>query len=207
MEQKGRGAAKTPDRRVVKTKKAIRNAFASLVTEKDFREITVSELAERAEINRKTFYNYYDGIYSVVEEIQNEILDLFDTAMNEIEFRAGESSAYVIFERLATVINSDLDFYLQLLQMRGSERLMDRIVEVLKAKTKKLLTDQVSIDADRIDLMLDFAFSGMISVYTRWLSSERSRPIEEVTGMIGTLCVSGINGVIGSGGDNYSYKG
>ncbi|MBQ3987763.1 MAG: TetR/AcrR family transcriptional regulator, partial [Ruminococcus sp.] len=60
---------KSVDRRVLKTKRAIRNAFAKLMVEKDINDITIMELADTADINRKTFYNYYSGVYQVVEDI------------------------------------------------------------------------------------------------------------------------------------------
>ena len=53
---------KPVDRRVLKTKRAIRNAFAKLMVEKDINDITVMELSETADINRKTFYNYDSGV-------------------------------------------------------------------------------------------------------------------------------------------------
>ena len=46
------------DLRVIKTKKAIRNAFAELLSEKDIQKITIKDIADTAVINRKTFYNY-----------------------------------------------------------------------------------------------------------------------------------------------------
>ena len=48
-----REPAKKIDRRVVKTKKAIHNAFAKLLTEKELNDITISDIAELADINRK----------------------------------------------------------------------------------------------------------------------------------------------------------
>lgn len=50
------------DRRVIKTKRAIKEAFAKLLTQKDINDITISDIAAEANINRKTFYNYYGGI-------------------------------------------------------------------------------------------------------------------------------------------------
>ena len=50
MEEKN----KPVDRRVLKTKRAIRNAFAKLMAEKDINDITIIELAETADINRKS---------------------------------------------------------------------------------------------------------------------------------------------------------
>ncbi len=49
------------DLRVVKTQLAIRNAFIALLEEKEFRDIQVQEIIERALINRSTFYKYYSG--------------------------------------------------------------------------------------------------------------------------------------------------
>ena len=50
----------------LKTKKAIRTAFAELIHEnRELSKVTVSELVKRADINRGTFYNHYDSIYDV----------------------------------------------------------------------------------------------------------------------------------------------
>ena len=64
------------DRRCLKTQKAIKNALVELMSEKDISQITVKELAQRADINRKTFYTHYTSIYDVSGEIENEITGL-----------------------------------------------------------------------------------------------------------------------------------
>ena len=49
------------DRRKVKTQKAVREAFIALASEKSINQITVKEIADLANISRKTFYlNYID---------------------------------------------------------------------------------------------------------------------------------------------------
>ena len=68
---------KKPDRRVLKTKRAIRNALAQLLVEKELDEITVKDVADTADINRKTFYNYYTGIHQVIDEIESGIVFTF----------------------------------------------------------------------------------------------------------------------------------
>ena len=60
-----------------KTKKLIKNTFAELIKEnKELNKITVSELVKRADINRGTFYNHYDSIYDVAEELEAEIINV-----------------------------------------------------------------------------------------------------------------------------------
>ena len=50
-----------------------------LSEKKEVGKISVSELVERAEISRATFYAHFDDIYSVVEEFEREIIDEFFT--------------------------------------------------------------------------------------------------------------------------------
>ena len=75
MEAKGK---KRPDRRHARTERRIREAFTELVMEKNVDKITIKELAERADIDRKTFYLHYSSVWDVLEEIQGEILEKVD---------------------------------------------------------------------------------------------------------------------------------
>lgn len=45
--------------------------------EKDLKDISVSELAAQADINRGTFYRHYKDIYDLFEQIETEILKEF----------------------------------------------------------------------------------------------------------------------------------
>lgn len=53
------------DLRIEKTKKALSLALLSLLSEKPFESIKVSELCERAKVSRATFYNNFDSINDV----------------------------------------------------------------------------------------------------------------------------------------------
>lgn len=63
------------DRRIRKTKQQIRYAFVELVNEIGLNSITVSNLAERADINRGTFYLHYENIEDLVDKLQSNIVD------------------------------------------------------------------------------------------------------------------------------------
>ena len=57
-----------------KNRHRIQKAFAELLSEYgSVKNITVTSLAERAEITRGTFYNHYNNIYEVGAELQGEI--------------------------------------------------------------------------------------------------------------------------------------
>ena len=61
----------TEDLRVQKTIEAIHSTFEEMLCEMDYKKITVKELCERARINKKTFYRYYDVLDDLLEETQN----------------------------------------------------------------------------------------------------------------------------------------
>ena len=189
---------KKTDRRVVKTKKAIRNAFAQLLTEKDINDITISDIAESADINRKTFYNYYAGVYAVVDEIENDIVERFRAALAEVDIGSNMKNPYIVFEKLSAIINTDIDFFGILLAMDGNVSLVTKIVDLVKAEAMKALGPTAGIEEWKLGTVLDFAISGMISVYQQWFNSDRRRSIEEISELIGTMCYRGFDGVVGS---------
>ena len=185
---------KSEDRRVIKTKKAIRNAFARLLSEKELGDITVSDIAEYADINRKTFYNYYAGVHEVVYEIEDEIARSFGGALGALELASVDNAAYFVFERLTSVINTDIDFYGQMFSMRGNVSMLTKIVDIMKDKARPLITELFDLTGDRLEVIMEFTFSGLISVYQRWFNSDRSIPVEEISSAITKLVISGMGG-------------
>lgn len=66
--------ANVTDLRIVKTRTNIKNSLIDLLAEKCF-QITVTELAEKAMINRKTFYRHYHTVQDVVDDINYDIVN------------------------------------------------------------------------------------------------------------------------------------
>lgn len=85
-----RGAATVPcceDRRITRSKKALRDAMVALMEERGFDGITVNDLCERADLNRGTFYNHFRDKDDLLATLENEImadLDSFQGQMQEL---------------------------------------------------------------------------------------------------------------------------
>ena len=187
------------DLRVIKTKKAIRNAFAELLSEKDIQKITIKDIADAAVINRKTFYNYYAGVYSVVDEIENEIIMAFIDALRDVDFKQLLHEPYEIFKKLTSIINSDLDFYSHLMKMDSNASLISKIIQALELNVKKTFSEQISINKSTLDLAFDYAVAGMITVYQKWFNSDRTESIEEISKALSIIVSSGVNGLLENG--------
>lgn len=73
------------DRRVKRTKRVLRECLFNLLEEKSIDEITVKELTEAADVNRSTFYFYYNDINDMMMQIQNEIFEVFEESVMSAE--------------------------------------------------------------------------------------------------------------------------
>ena len=80
------------DKRVIRSKKAIREAFFAELQKKDYGKITITDIANEAGINRKTFYTYYDGVEDLLEEIETELIDKFRPLFSTLNLKSTTSS-------------------------------------------------------------------------------------------------------------------
>ena len=72
------------DRRQRKTREAIFNAFTELLSKKDFNQITVGEIIDRADIGRATFYSHFETKDFLLKEFCEELFcHIFDTENDE----------------------------------------------------------------------------------------------------------------------------
>ena len=186
------------DRRVLKTKRAIRNAFAKLLTEKDLNDITVKDVAELADINRKTFYNYYTGIYQLVDEIENDIAEEFASNIDDLDVMECLRDPMILFNKLAEMMKKDYDFYSSLFKINVSSVLLKKIagsmIEIAKNVARKSIKDA---DEDVLDITVKFIFYGEVLTFHEWFSrGGRDYPVELMRETIGGICTKGVGGMI-----------
>lgn len=83
------------DLRIKKTKRAIRSAFYELIKEKPLEKITVREIAERAEINKTTFYAHYETVYDLVDQLEQEAVAEVISQLNTAQGLLSSPRAFV----------------------------------------------------------------------------------------------------------------
>ena len=58
------------------TKDLIKKEFMKLLDEKKFDNITVTELAQKCQIERKTFYYHYENLEQLIKEISRNLTNI-----------------------------------------------------------------------------------------------------------------------------------
>ena len=184
------------DKRVMKTKRASHSAMTRLLSVKPIEEITVTELSNAAEINRKTFYSYYNSVYMVAEEMEDEIVERFEDTLRKIDFETLLQDPQTTFNTLARIIASDLDFYETILTNRNQVYFLQKIITSLKERIMALYFDRNSKDFELQEYMLEYIISGLVSVYQKWFKSGRKTDMEELSKYISMLAVNGVKSIL-----------
>ena len=66
---------------------------------------------------------------------------------------------------------------------------------MIKQKVRESYAAFSRIGEETFNIMVDFTFSGLFSVYQSWFNSQRRQSIEEISQNLSTLCFEGINGL------------
>lgn len=156
------------DRRVKKTNKMLREALMKLLEEKDIKEITVKELTEAADINRSTFYFYYEDIYDMVRQMQNEIYDVFFDTVIKRDSEFSDISEYVGY------VKRFFDFCKEN-ELQCKFVLNNDINNELTARIKKAVRDNIPDSAEKFPVtsplhyLTTFAISGITGTVIEWM--------------------------------------
>lgn len=185
------------DRRILRSRKAIVEAFDRLLETQDLNQITVSAIAREANIDRKTFYVHFgtiDGLLdALAEERVDEILDAMEEAIGDASPYDGlELAVGRFFEIANIVVRTKLVDNCIRKKSFPVDELLARVIEPFGRKLLERGVRVVNLPEPLIEYYLSFIFGGIISSYRTWLRSDRSVPIEEVSRVSNDLILRGL---------------
>lgn len=70
-------------RRVRMTKRMMKDALMELMEHRPLSSVSVTELCRQADVNRSTFYSYYDDLSGLLREIENDLIEQMPRAAEE----------------------------------------------------------------------------------------------------------------------------
>ncbi len=179
---------KKVDIRVIKTKKAIENAFIEILGEKSFTKITIEEICKKANVNRMSFYNHYDDKYDLLNDIMNNIKEtLIGKFIEEVGADFTEEKVVsVLMETSEKIIDlgSKYKNYISMLISDGDNSLAQYIIyKSLEESTLELLTklrEKYNLDKEPLPLMASFITGGGTSMILNWFENREKYSRDEM---------------------------
>jgi AcrR family transcriptional regulator len=162
-----------------KTKSAIKKALLELIQEKNYPDITVSEISERGNIGRSTLYKHYQSKAEVLVDILKDMFEhLFCGLSTSVSWFAPEppSELFLFFERyrrsgknpflLSYKLGSDLDYLMSNINLQ--------LTAIIENRLRNAFNDEDStIPFPILALSISNLYSGLImSWFTKYQSSD-----------------------------------
>ncbi|MGB7539687.1 MAG: TetR/AcrR family transcriptional regulator [Anaerolineales bacterium] len=163
------------DRRIRRTRRALRDALMGLILERDFDAITIQEITDRADLNRATFYLHYKDKQDLLFRSMQEIFDDLAARMKpptgeNFRIDVPPEGAVRMFEHIA----ENADFYRVALGEKGLASFLARVRAFLYEVSRQRLL-MLQPDRTQYKIPLEVAAShsagAIIGMTTWWLNS------------------------------------
>lgn len=171
------------DRRVRKTKESIKTAYFNLLKEKPFKDITVNQITEKADINRGTFYLHYLDKFDLRDQLENEVLTELEEKLGtrKIEFLLENPESYSIelIELILNVIENNREFFSVLL-IHQDMGLPQKFSRIIRNNIETQLQLPEKIDIVPIDYYFAFIVNAQTGIVKQWVKSGMKETKREV---------------------------
>jgi len=158
------------------TEEKIRNTFIEMLGEMPMNAIRVTALANRAHIDRTTFYIYYDSLYDVLQQMEDNYLDGLVAGMQQDERYLHEPSPGML--KNLNYAKQNLDILRLLLGPHGDSTFHSRMMRVLR-QSYRAATKRTPHSDTYYRMIEEFFIAGEQGLFRYWVSHSTDIRMEE----------------------------
>lgn len=160
---------KKTDRRTLKTRKAIRDAFAELLTEKELSKVTIQEIADKADINRATFYKHYLDVYDLYDRTEEDIL----VQIGMLVLQLGEQPSDRVFAMLMDYVDENRAVFKLIFSPNAKGTLRAKFDKCMEGLFRQIAAEKMNIDLNDSLLRYQTCYhsQGCIAIISQWVAS------------------------------------
>ena len=158
-----------------------------LSEKKELGNISVSELCQRAEISRGTFYAHYDDIYGVAEDYENELMEALSAALAELNRNAAarplQFEQYA--QRIIAVLKENEEDYRMVMRAASPRLFVERLKRIIARQIgENAAFLPLDPDPARRQVQLCFLCSACVDVVVEYFYGNLSASLDTVTEVI-----------------------
>ena len=187
------------DRRVRKSKAAIKKAFIQLLEDSQIERITIRQISDKADINRGTFYLNYDDKYALLEEMEDEqiadLKKLVDIRKVNLAQKTAEEFIEIfsneVIKKVIIHISENIEFYHAILNLDRTSKIEERITDMILSSINYLIGENNTVYGVPDDYYLRYVSGALMSMVKYWVHDENRVSIEELVQYIVTISTRG----------------
>ena len=182
---------KKEDRRTRYSKRVIREALFTLMQEKPLNKISVTEICETADVNRSTFYAYYQDIYDLHTGIIREFYLLQREYMNQtlafLQDKGDITSLSIAeFREIAALylqnVKENKEIYKFIFNGNSMTEILSSFYKVFFAELRKKVPPEMH---EHFRHSFRFVSGGTSQTMTAWLAGDCAEPVERLARYLG----------------------
>lgn len=156
------------DRRTLKTRKAIADALAELLMEKELRKVTVQEIADKSDVNRVTFYNHFLEVYDLYDKMERAVLTEMGLLMLELKDLKIEE----FYAQLVKYIDDNKAVFRLIFCPNSSAALRSKFTKLIEGVFHQILSEDKNVELKDVHLSYQNCYRahGFISVIEKWVN-------------------------------------
>lgn len=172
--------AKAEYRSAIRSRKLINAALADILQEKPLDKITVTDVVNRAEINRGTFYAHYKDIPDVINHLIQQTFSNIQEVIS-LQSQPLTNVPYALLQRIQTILEEDLDFYRKIMNSSAASVMMDQLVEIVLEYLLQHEADFFLGNHEQYVLTIRFCAGGLSNLYRDWCAGKLPCTLDELT--------------------------
>jgi AcrR family transcriptional regulator len=192
----GRDEQRRPDRRVGRTRKALKEALTDLILERGYEGVTVQDVIDRADVGRSTFYAHFvdkdDLLMAILADLEMPGLDTSTWQPDDAAFGwtlalfRHFGSGKRLFKAVASSQSGAL-----------ARRETTRRLEILAQAELSRLRAARRLDAFQLDTVVRFLVGTFVGFMDWWMREENEHlPAEQVDHAFRSLVLPGVANVL-----------
>ncbi|MEF3303193.1 TetR/AcrR family transcriptional regulator [Paenibacillus sp. GYB003] len=176
------------DRRQIKTNRLLRRALFELMEEKQAEAITVTDIANRANVNRGTFYLHYRDVPDMLEKLKDEMLGHFKNTASNIDPRdmiasAAKGEPYPVAVAIFEFAIANADFFKAIFGPNGDMSFVRELKAFMTGQLYNKLVDLQPPDDDLLiprDYLVAYIASANVGIVMHWIETGMKLPAREM---------------------------
>lgn len=175
------------DRRIRKTKKAIKDTLIELLKQNPINKISVTELTQKADISRKTFYLHYSSVFDAKNDIDNDIIGILHSILDTLPKELRENDIMSFFN----LVNEKAQCHKELITYFLNDSKSSALYSCVKSTLKDAIIVRLSNNENNIhnEYIVEFVVSGILNSFMEWNSNE-NLPAEDFSLLLTHICTN-----------------
>ena len=165
---------KPVDRRTQKTRKALCDALAELLLEKELHKVTVQEISDKANVNRVTFYKHYLDVYDLYEKIEDSTLVELGLMVLQLE----ELPLRDFFAHIISYISDNRTIFRMIFSPKTTGEMRSKMSNIIEGVFRQVEIEKQTSDTKdkRLEYLSCYRAQGCLSVISKWVQGGFEEP-------------------------------